>query len=61
MKNGESVSVTVDDSAIANSAHGKLQCTDCHSDFSKTQHPIRSFDTRRAYEITCGRTLLEMS
>ena len=54
MKNGESVSVTVDDSAIANSAHGKLQCTDCHSDFSKTQHPIRSFDTRRAYEITAA-------
>ena len=54
MKNGESVSVTVDDSAIANSAHGKLQCTDCHSDFSKTQHPIRSFGSRRAYAIAAA-------
>ena len=54
MKNGESVSVTVDGSVIANSAHGKLQCTDCHSDFSKTQHPIRSFASRRAYSITAA-------
>ena len=54
MKNGESLSVTVDASAVANSVHGKLQCTDCHAEFSKAQHPIRSFSSRRAYTIAAS-------
>ena len=52
MKNGETLSVTVDNSVVANSVHGKLQCTDCHNEFSKTRHPIRSFESRRVYAIT---------
>jgi hypothetical protein len=51
MKNGESLSVYVDESIINNSAHGKLQCIDCHKNFSKTAHPVRSFNSRRDYSI----------
>ncbi|MBM4145992.1 MAG: hypothetical protein FJ240_06930 [Nitrospira sp.] len=51
MKNGESLSVYVDESIIKNSAHGKLQCIDCHKNFSKTAHPVRSFNSRRDYSI----------
>jgi len=46
MKNGEALSVFVDEAAVANSAHAKLQCNQCHSEFSKTQHPVRSFSSR---------------
>jgi hypothetical protein len=51
LKNGESLSVFVDESALRNSAHGKLECAKCHSDFSKTQHPVRTFNSIRDYFI----------
>lgn len=51
MKNGESLSVAVDESAISNSVHAKLKCIECHSNFSKTSHPMRSFNSRRDYTI----------
>ena len=59
MKNGEALSVYVDENSFASSVHAKLLCKDCHSEFSKTQHPVRSFNSRRAYTITaselCGK------
>lgn len=51
MKNGESLSVFVDESSLRNSAHGKLECTKCHSNFSKTQHPVRAFNSKREYTL----------
>ena len=51
MKNGESLSVFVDESSLRNSAHGKLECTKCHSNFSKTQHPVRTFNSIQDYFI----------
>jgi len=58
-KNGESLSVTVDESSLKSSVHEKLRCTECHADFSKSKHPVRVFASRRAYSITtsdmCGR------
>jgi len=58
MKNGEPLSVFIDEAAVANSAHAKLQCTQCHSEFSKTQHPVRSFGSRRAYSIAAAELCL---
>ena len=58
MKNGEALSVFIDEAATANSAHAKLQCTQCHSEFSKTQHPVRSFGSRRAYSIAAAELCL---
>jgi hypothetical protein len=54
MKNGEALSVYVDESALKNSVHEKLQCTECHKDFSNTAHPMRSFSSRRAYSISAS-------
>jgi hypothetical protein len=51
MKNGESLSVYVDEALLKSSAHGKLQCTACHTDFSKTQHPIRVFKSKREFTL----------
>lgn len=59
MKNGETLSVYVDENAFNLSVHAKLQCKDCHAEFSKTQHPVRTFNNRRAYTIAasdlCGK------
>jgi predicted CXXCH cytochrome family protein len=58
-KNGESLSVSVDEPSLKSSAHGKLRCTECHADFSKSKHPVRVFASRRNYSIVtsdmCGR------
>lgn len=49
MKNGEVLSVQVKESDILNSVHKKLKCTDCHKEFSSTQHPIRTFESITDY------------
>lgn len=52
MRNGQQLSVYVDGSRLKNSAHGSLLCTACHSEFSKSQHPMRRFENVREYTIT---------
>ena len=51
MRNGESVSVFVNEAALRNSVHGSLKCTECHKEFSKTRHPIRTFMNKRVYSV----------
>lgn len=59
MTNGETVSVQVSELALRNSVHGKLRCTECHTGFSMTQHPMKSYSSKRAYSIVvsenCGK------
>ncbi|GLI53610.1 cytochrome c family protein [Thermodesulfovibrio yellowstonii] len=49
MKNGETLSVQVKETDILNSVHKKLKCTECHKEFSTTQHPVRSFESVANY------------
>lgn len=51
MNNGETLSVLVNESVLRKSVHGKLKCTECHAGFSMTQHPMRSYSSKRAYSI----------
>jgi hypothetical protein len=51
MKNGETLSVLVNESALRDSVHGKLKCTECHAGFSMTQHPMKVYSSKRAYSI----------
>jgi predicted CXXCH cytochrome family protein len=51
MKNGETLSVLVNESVLRNSVHGKLKCTECHTGFSMTQHPMRTYSSKRAYSL----------
>jgi len=51
MKSGETLSVLVNESALRKSVHAKLKCTECHSGFSMTQHPMRTHDSKRAYSL----------
>jgi hypothetical protein len=56
-KDGDTVSLYVNESALKGSVHGTLQCTECHSDFSITAHPVRTYGNRaeysRAYAELC--------
>lgn len=54
MRNGETLSVSVDEVRLRNSVHGALKCTDCHKGFSMTEHPMRSFNSRRGYSIAAA-------
>lgn len=49
MKNGEVLSVQVKEADILNSVHKNLKCTECHKEFSVTQHPIRTFESVADY------------
>ncbi len=49
MKSGEGLSIYVDTAALKSSVHGNLKCTDCHTNFSKTQHPARTFENVKEY------------
>ncbi len=51
MRSGETVSVLVNESALRNSVHGRLKCTECHAGFSMTQHPMKVYSDKRAYSI----------
>lgn len=51
MRDGESLSVFVDEAGLRSSAHGSLQCAACHTEFSKTSHPVRVFNSMRDYSI----------
>lgn len=49
MKNGEILSVQVKEGDILDSVHKKLKCTECHKEFSPTQHPVRVFESVADY------------
>ncbi|MDP2755577.1 MAG: cytochrome c3 family protein, partial [Nitrospirota bacterium] len=51
MRNGESLSLYIDEASLRSSAHGTLKCTACHTIFSKTQHPVRAFNSKREYTL----------
>ena len=51
MKNGEPLSIYVDEAVLIKSAHGSLPCTNCHKGFSKSVHPIRTFQSKRDYSL----------
>lgn len=51
MKNGESLSIYVDEAVLIKSVHGSLPCNNCHTGFSKSAHPIRTFQSKRDYSV----------
>jgi hypothetical protein len=54
MKNGETLSLSVNEMVVRTSVHGSLKCVDCHRGFSMTEHPMRSFNSKRAYSIAAA-------
>jgi hypothetical protein len=50
-QNNESVEAYVDAAAFKRSVHAALGCSACHEEFSKDNHPKRSFRSREQYAI----------
>lgn len=49
--NGEKLSLHIDTSTLAASVHNGHACTDCHSDYSKSAHPMKQFASGREHTI----------
>lgn len=49
--NGEKLSLHIDTSDLAASVHNKHDCNDCHSDYSRSAHPVRQFAGSREHTI----------
>ena len=59
IEGGRSVSLYVDTVMLQNSAHAKLLCTDCHTDFAyKTPHPVTQAgdNWRIVAKSSCGQS-----
>ncbi|HAM53189.1 MAG TPA: hypothetical protein DCP92_21740 [Nitrospiraceae bacterium] len=50
-KDGETLSFSVEKSALENSAHNEIACSGCHVGFSSSEHPHRIFKSRREYTL----------
>ncbi|MCX7857236.1 MAG: cytochrome c3 family protein [Deltaproteobacteria bacterium] len=48
-KNGENISLYVDEKQFLKSAHGKNRCSFCHTDFSKEKHPKNTYESKRDF------------
>jgi predicted CXXCH cytochrome family protein len=51
LKDGETLSIFVDQKSLAHSVHSGLACTDCHSDITTIPHPAKEFPNRRAVSL----------
>jgi hypothetical protein len=51
MRNGEKLSLYIDPSLLASSVHNKHACSDCHSDYTRESHPVRTFESNRKHSI----------
>ena len=43
MKNGEVLSLKVDENELMNSVHAKVKCNQCHKGYSFTEHPVGQY------------------
>src|SRR5512139_1013085 len=51
LKNGDMLSLSIDPSLLAASVHNKHNCSDCHTEYSKTSHPVKQFDSNRQHSV----------
>ncbi|MDP2166837.1 MAG: cytochrome c3 family protein [Thermodesulfovibrionales bacterium] len=54
LKNGEKLSLYVDDRILRDSVHGSFNCSTCHAGFSADKHPQRTFQSRGSYKAAAS-------
>jgi len=54
--NGETLSLAISEAGLRKSVHGNHGCTDCHTSFSKQDHPQPKFGSIRELSITVAET-----
>ncbi|MHB8880682.1 MAG: cytochrome c3 family protein [Thermodesulfovibrionales bacterium] len=50
--NGETLSLSIDESTLRRSVHSKHDCAKCHEAFSKKDHPLHAFKNKRELSIS---------
>jgi predicted CXXCH cytochrome family protein len=50
-KNGETLSLHIDPTSLTASVHNKHECSDCHSEYSRSSHPVKQFESGRTHSI----------
>lgn len=50
-RNGEKLSLHIDQAQLSASVHNKHACNDCHSEFSRSSHPMKTFGSSRELSI----------
>jgi len=51
LRNGEKLSLHIDPSQLSASVHSRHACNDCHTEYSRTSHPVKSFGSSREHSI----------
>ena len=50
-RNGEKLSLQIDQTQLRASVHSKHACNDCHAEFSRSSHPVKTFGSSREHSI----------
>jgi len=59
LSSGEKLSLRVNREEIQKSVHVKLECTECHYNFSKTKHPLYNYKNRKAYTVELSKKICQ--
>lgn len=49
--NGERLSLHIEPSLLSSSVHNRHACNDCHLEFSRSSHPVKTFGSSREHSI----------
>jgi predicted CXXCH cytochrome family protein len=49
--NGETLSLSINEATLRKSVHSGHECSQCHDEYSKKNHPLKSFKNRRELSI----------
>jgi aryl carrier-like protein len=52
MGSGEKLSLLIDPSNLASSVHNKHDCSDCHTEYTRDSHPVKTFLSSREHSIS---------
>jgi hypothetical protein len=59
LDNGSPLSLSMRDDMLKDSVHLDHECTDCHSDFSRKSHSVRSFENEREHTVVLSKACRE--
>lgn len=59
LSSGEELSLRVNREEIQKSVHAKLECINCHYNFSKTKHPLYNYENKKAYIVELSKNICQ--
>ncbi|MBA4372117.1 MAG: hypothetical protein C0402_04580 [Thermodesulfovibrio sp.] len=51
LRSGEKLSLRIDPANLASSVHNKHDCSDCHTEYTREAHPVKTFASGREHSI----------